>query len=233
VILLCFVALLPLYRGLRGRASVVLPALIFGVVVAGTVGLWLAANLDLVLNVLGKDATLTGRTDLWAAVLQQIERYPVLGHGYSAFWLGWSGPSAAVLTAVQWEVPHAHNGFLDLLLDLGGVGLLLFAAGFGVAAVRSVATLRATRTAEGIWPLAFLTFMLFYNLTESAILQQNSVFWVLFVATVVSPMLQAEPAAGTRLRVEAADLPATSALSPGVRRRIALVQRSLPSGSPT
>lgn len=183
-------ALLLLYRALRLRPSRMMVVLSLAGLLAGGVGLWTATNTETVFALVGKDATLTGRTTLWDAVGARIAERPWVGHGYSAFWLGWGGASSAVLEAVGWETPHAHNGFLDLLLDLGVVGLALYAAGYALAAARAVAALRATRTAEGLWPLAFLTLVLLYNLTESVILRQNSVFWVLYVSTVSSSLLE-------------------------------------------
>lgn len=226
VILLGFAALLPLFRALRWRASTV-QLLLIGLVLAGAgIGLWVVGNAEMLLTALGKDPTLTGRTDLWMAVMDQIRERPLLGHGYSAFWLGWGGASADVWKVVRWETPHAHNGFLDLGLDLGLVGLALFATGFAVAVTRAVRLLRATRSAESIWPLALLSFMLLYNVTETAILQQNSIYWTLFVAAVFSVPVSSPsspPAAGTgRGEIGGANpLPAASRLSPGLRRRLA------------
>jgi O-antigen ligase len=120
-------------------------------------------------------------------VIEMIRQYPWLGYGYGAFWAGgWSGESAHVSLWVSRfandpVVVHAHNGFLDLLLDLGLLGLATFALGFSLATLRAVYWVRATRTAAGLWPLVYLTFILLYNFTESSILQHNNVFWILYV----------------------------------------------------
>lgn len=222
VILLCFAALLPLFRVLRWHHTVVLPLLILIVLVAGLSGLWVVSNVEMVLNLLGKDATLTGRTELWTAVIHQIQQRPVLGYGYSAFWLGWTGASAAVWSMIRWETPHAHNGFLDLGLDLGLLGIALFVTGYVMAAVRAMAAIRGTRSTEALWPPALLSFMLLYNFTETAILQQNSIYWVLFVATVFSIAPDPRPSEANVLAEDAARgaPPSASHLSPGIRRRL-------------
>ena len=88
------------------------------------------AQPDVPLALLGRDATLSGRTGLWDAVLAAISMKPLLGYGYESFWNGLAGPSASVVAAVHWIPPHAHNGFLDLWLDLGALGLLIFGIGF-------------------------------------------------------------------------------------------------------
>ncbi|HZS60646.1 MAG TPA: O-antigen ligase family protein [Gemmatimonadaceae bacterium] len=68
--------------------------------------------------------TLTGRTELWAELLTYVGVRPVLGYGFEGFW----GPihTANVSLALGWVVPHAHNGYIEMLLDLGSVGLMLF-----------------------------------------------------------------------------------------------------------
>jgi exopolysaccharide production protein ExoQ len=85
---------------------------------------------DLILGILGKDATLTGRTDLWEFVKICISQRPLLGWGFSAFWLS-TNPAAVEISAnLGWSVPQAHNGLYELLLEVGGVGASLFAIVF-------------------------------------------------------------------------------------------------------
>jgi len=84
------------------------------------------------------------------------------------------------------QLPHAHNGFLDLGLDLGLLGVAILALCLVANFARGVALLRSSRNPEGLWPLVYLTFFVLYNLTESTILIRNNIFWVLFVTIVVS-----------------------------------------------
>ena len=72
---------------------------------------------------IGKDASLTGRTDIWKAVIVSAMKRPLLGYGYLAFWRGAQGESANVSLASGWIVTGAHNGFLNIWLTLGVVGL--------------------------------------------------------------------------------------------------------------
>jgi exopolysaccharide production protein ExoQ len=184
--LFAILLLLPLYQALRWRYTLPVSLLILAVVAGGIALTWLLANAEDVLGVLGRDPTLTHRTELWPAVIEMIRQHPWLGYGYGAFWLGWSGESAHVslwvLESGDPPILHAHNGFLDLWLDLGLLGLATFALGFSLAALRAVSWVRATRTATGLWPLLFLTFIFLYNFTESSILVHNNLFWVLYVA---------------------------------------------------
>jgi O-antigen ligase len=190
--LAALLALSALYRALRWHFTVALPIVISVVLVGSGIALWLVSNSEEILVAMGKDPTLTGRTPMWEAISASIAARPWLGYGYSAFWMGRSGPSAPVIEAIEWVTPHAHNGYLDVALQLGLVGLALFIVALAAAVPRAVAGLRATPTAEGLWPMVFLSYMVLYNFTETTLLQQNNVYWALFVATLCSPLLHPE-----------------------------------------
>jgi O-antigen ligase len=192
VIFLTVLVFLLLIKAGRWVYSRSLPFFITMVLASGGMATWFALNLNTVLRVLGRDMTLTGRTELWSVVLKMIWERPWFGYGYSAFWLGWQGESARVwLEIARWQPPHAHNGFLDLWLDVGLVGVAVFVLHFLAAYKRALSMARRAETAVGLWPLTYLTFMLLYNLMESTILGRNSVFfWALYVATTSSMLSQ-------------------------------------------
>jgi O-antigen ligase len=70
-------------------------------------------------QVLGRDSTLTGRTAVWQAILPAREEHEVLGYGLGSFWTD--------ARRQFYDIPTAHNGYLDILLELGEVGLALYA----------------------------------------------------------------------------------------------------------
>lgn len=78
---------------------------------------------DLFLGVIGKDSTLTGRTDVWDAVVELISQKPVLGWGYRAMWIPADPISVWVDSRAGWRVPSAHNSFLEFTLEIGLIGL--------------------------------------------------------------------------------------------------------------
>lgn len=180
VILAALLIIMPVVRGFRrgGAASVLA---LSGLLVASAVASVAIAERQPVLNALGKDATLTGRTVLWAAVEEHITRRPLLGYGYGAFWEPAGRASEMVRAVVGWDTPHSHNGFLDLWLDIGLVGLLVFLAAYVLAIRRAWVALRAGAGIDGLWAMAFLVMLLLGNLTESSI-YQNDIFWLVFVA---------------------------------------------------
>jgi O-antigen ligase len=201
-VLVGVVAATAAFRMLRWRWTLAVAGAIGAVLAAGSTVVVAATYREVILTGMGKDATLTGRTDIWDALLASVARRPVLGYGYNGYWLGTDGPAAETLAAIGWETPSAHNGFLEVSLQLGllGTGILLFA--YLGWFRRAFAAVRRTTAADGLWPAAYATFILLYNLTESVLLDRNNLYWALFVAVACSPLLRAPgelaPFAATR-----------------------------------
>jgi len=146
--------------------------------------IWMMQDWTRFLDPLGKDPTLTGRTVLWSLSLDLVRERPLLGYGYSAVWGGGDdAPAAYIRDLMGWDVPNAHNGFLDLTLGLGLLGLVVFLVGYLQSYFRAIRWLRVDRTACGLWPLIYLTFLFLYNVTENTAVVSNSIFWVLYVST--------------------------------------------------
>ncbi|KRE97105.1 hypothetical protein ASG89_30075 [Paenibacillus sp. Soil766] len=138
---------------------------------------------DFIFDSIGKDVTLTGRTVLWSAIIEKISERPFFGYGYGGFWTGWDGESASVWLQAGWMAPHAHNGFLELMLDIGIIGLTLFTALFIQTVVRSLRVLKEKEFNFELWPAIYLFFQLFINFTESNFLRHGNLFWALFITT--------------------------------------------------
>ena len=134
---------------------------------------------------LGRDPTLTGRTTIWHEVWISILNHPILGYGFSAFWRGAQGASWSVVVALKFVLFHAHNGFLEIWLELGAAGLLLFTLGFARGAFLLWPELRAGRFGGAAWPLAVLLFVALYDVDENTLLTFNGLFWVLYTAALV------------------------------------------------
>lgn len=142
----------------------------------------------LLLGLIGRDATLTGRTDIWVALFEVIDERPLLGYGYGAFWGEGSDPAAYVKEVTQWDVPTAHNGWLETWLSIGLVGLLLFAASFALTIIRAFAT--AFQSWNGFFVIGFILQFFLFSMSESVILQQNTIVWVTYVAIAASLVQQ-------------------------------------------
>ncbi len=131
---------------------------------------------------LHRDPTLTGRTAIWHQVWISILHRPLLGYGFAAFWRGAQGASWDIVVALKFVLFHAHNGFLEIWLELGAVGLLLFAGGFVRAAWLLWPELQAGRFDTAAWPFAMLLLVALYDLDENTLVSFNGIFWVLYTA---------------------------------------------------
>jgi exopolysaccharide production protein ExoQ len=163
------------------------PAIFLLAIVGILTNLWLLNNTASILGSFGKNASLTGRVDLWPAVLDKIWQRPWLGYGFSGFWgRDWDSESAYVWTVTGWTPPNSHNGLLDLWVDLGLLGLCIFLLGFLGSAIKGLAWVRASKTADAFWPILYIVYFWLSNQTESALLVQNEIYWLLYVTVVLS-----------------------------------------------
>jgi len=134
------------------------------------------------LELIGKDRTLTGRTEIWDAIIRSIKQKPWLGFGYGVYWLDPLGPSYYVRLQLEWGIPTAHNGWMETWLSVGLLGVLIFGLLFFWASI--LAYQRISRGgAETYWVILVLAVFFIFSLSESAVLQQNDFSWVIFVAT--------------------------------------------------
>ena len=127
--LLCLMVGLALVGGFwalrRGGAAFSVVA-VWGAVVLAGAGVWLWESHSVaLLEALGKDPSLTGRTDIWHSLMDKVADRPWTGYGYGAFWGRESVPADWVRKETGWGVPSAHNGWIDLLVQLGWPGAIL------------------------------------------------------------------------------------------------------------
>jgi exopolysaccharide production protein ExoQ len=127
-------------------------------------------------GMVGRNANLTGRTDLWK-VLLGMHTNAALGTGYESFWLG---PRLAyVWQSFTTGINEAHNGYLEVYLNLGFIGLLLLSV-FLIASYRNIGKALSSGFSLGSLSLALWTVLLFYNVTESAF-RGSQLMWVVFL----------------------------------------------------
>jgi exopolysaccharide production protein ExoQ len=176
VVFACFPAIAGLGR--RGRRMAV--AMYLMVIAMPAVAI-AATEPEAILHALGRDTTLTGRTELWGEVWNSIRVKPILGYGYGAFWESTSSESATIRTALGWDAPHSHNTVLDTWLDTGVIGVATFLCMVMVAAARASSALRLTCGIEAAWPSLIILMMIPMNSVESTLFHLP-LSWVVFVA---------------------------------------------------
>ncbi len=133
-----------------------------------------------VAQAVGRDPTLTDRTFIWQIVLS-LQTNPLVGTGYESFWLG-----SRLLTV--WEsgfggINEAHNGYLQMYLNLGLVGVFLLCcflfAGYRTISSRLTVSGGLASLSLGLWVV-----LLFYNFTEAAF--QNGLLWLMVLPGVMA-----------------------------------------------
>jgi len=129
----------------------------------------------------GKDPTLTGRTIIWKAVLHSILKRPFVGWGYNAFWRGLKGESAFIILSSHWAVAQSQSSILEVLLSVGGVGLLLVLGTFVQAIRNATVCLRSGSYDAGMWYLAIVLVTIFYSVGEAVFDVQNSLAWIMYM----------------------------------------------------
>jgi len=171
---------------LRWRPSMLILTVFLSLLIAIPTVYLAMNNLDRVTAGLGRDSSLTGRTELWRYVADSIASHPILGHGYGVFWEFSSQEATRIRGAIGWEAPSAHDGYLDLLLDVGLVGLLLYAVAYAVTVRRAVVLFRRGPANDMIWPLLLLAEIFLCQITEASIVTPHSTYWIMYVGTVFS-----------------------------------------------
>ena len=184
--LLLTLSLLLGIRMLRSGGLGAIAAVWLGLVAAA--GLTMMAMLapQVFFELVGKDATLTGRTDIWEAVLRRVAAEPG-GHGYAAFWSAESGPAAYVREEADWPVPNAHNGWLEMMLWFGLAGVWLFALHYAVT-LGSVVSRLWSRDGGAYFAIPATVLFALFSLSESTIMQWNNLSWVLYVAALAKAL---------------------------------------------
>ncbi len=188
VIYFLLVAILIFYGKFRWQGKLTIIYLDMTVLFLGCFGTLALTNWINILTGLGKDYTMSGRTLMWGTMLMRIRDKPWLGYGRGAFWAEGSQYPIEVGNAItsSFIAPHGHNGFLDLVLDIGLIGLVLFLFSFTIAFFRSLRRAYAVESSPDLWPLAFLLFLTMNNMMESYLLRLSNIYWVLYIAVVLS-----------------------------------------------
>ena len=141
-------------------------------------GIFLGIFINQIFGIMGRDPTFTGRTFIWQECWKAITSSPIVGYGYKAFWATANGPADRISVNLGYNVPHAHNGILELGLDLGFVGIAIYL-------VSLAQTLwRFHYLPKGIAKTFFAVFFVYLgimNFADSAIMTPNTVYWAFYI----------------------------------------------------
>lgn len=143
--------------------------LLFLVSVLGSLAIAAGAitSVATVTSAYGKDTTFSGRTLIWEAAIDAVQRRPWLGHGYGALFYRErvSSATAEIWRQVGFDNSHAHNGLLELLLQLGIVGAVIFGVLWASIAWRGWGAI-AKQPDLGIWVICVVSANLLMSFSE-------------------------------------------------------------------
>jgi O-antigen ligase len=145
--------------------------------------LLLLMNLNLVFGLFNRDTTMTGRVGLWSHLMELAIQRQWLGHGFGAVWmLAPFREQIRVLAGWPSQPLIGDNGFLDIYLHLGVIGLMIFIGVLIQAAVRTVRYALDQKTLASFFPLLVLVYAVVGNITFSLFVETEVFVWFLIVA---------------------------------------------------
>ncbi|MES2169368.1 MAG: O-antigen ligase family protein [Actinomycetota bacterium] len=169
-------------RGRTARYGIIAVVVVVAVVVS-------VIERTAILHLLGKSSDFTGRSEIWSKVIALAQQHPAAGWGWISYWVPWVAPFDHLIVKGGVQVLHAHNAWLDVWLQLGILGLIVFGAFVLSTLVRSwlfsVDKVIDTRSGVGSYswltalPLLMFVAQLVQSLAESRMLVEGG--WMLLV----------------------------------------------------
>jgi exopolysaccharide production protein ExoQ len=173
-----------LYRRLRLRPAQKVAIYALALVMGLAATLYLQGRMDSVFALVGRDPSLTGRIPMWQYSADAVSERPLLGAGWDGFWPGKGGDK--IRNLVRWEAPHAHNSFLELALNIGVIGLILFLICIFKCFHLAMRYSKDESQPVRLWPLLFYSYSFLYYFTEAPAVDRHTLTFILFCALSVS-----------------------------------------------
>lgn len=144
--------------------------------------IFVIVNKDMLFGFLNKDPTLTGRTELWPYVNAAIMQRPLFGWGFTAFWSPLNQYSVEISTLFLWGPDEAHNGLLQVLLDVGMIGTAFYLLMWMRNLVMAMKCMNGPAPEIGLTSLLLLVGILLIGVTEQVLVvvdEQTTLFFLL------------------------------------------------------
>ncbi len=141
-------------------------------------GVTIHEHFNSILAAMDKDPTMTQRTIIWAQTLPSIAKHPFIGYGYSAFWAGLNGESMHAVLVTGWMQGQAQDGYLDVLLGLGLLGLIPLIALFLRALWQALKAMERKQINRAVLlAIVIIPVVLVENIGESFLLDPLGIPW--------------------------------------------------------
>ncbi|MBA4246776.1 MAG: exopolysaccharide production protein [Microbacterium sp.] len=210
--------ILLLARRLSTRGRLTLYSLTV-VALAGVVAAAIAFR-ETLLAIVGRSEDLTGRLDIWAAVIDLAAQRPVVGWGWVSYWVPWVEPFNDLVVINGVTYLQAHNAWLDVLMQLGWVGLVVFAILVATTGLRVLSWSvdaplgdAPASPALRLLPGLLLTVLIVHSLAESRLLVEAG--FALLVWLAVASRLRGVAAVTSTITVPTAPADAGSRVENG------------------
>lgn len=128
------------------------------------------------------DPTLSGRTDIWRFVLGAASQHPLRGTGYASFWgAGEESYVAELAPGFISGLNQAHNGYLDVFVETGALGLAMLVAVLAAGLAAADSGFPREKWDQRRMLLAVMAFAIFHNGLESSWFRSFSLVWVVYL----------------------------------------------------
>lgn len=177
-VLLTIILIEAIYFGAR-----TVPGLIYTTVlapVAAAIGIGIAFVIPRILEAVFGDTTLSGRTKTWSFLWDYSLQHPIMGSGFSSFFIGKQGPLFKSGDYFLMAIGNAHNAFLDMLVTIGWPGLVITIFAFVIFPVAQGYSLLRTRPEARVW-LTLVVFAAVAGATSISYFQPQRALGLSFV----------------------------------------------------
>lgn len=138
--------------------------------------------LSVFFSMTGRESTLTGRVPLWQELIKIGSQRPILGTGYGGFWIG--SLTHNLWDTFGWKPTQGHNGYLDIFLELGIVGLFIVLL-IIINTYNKIILSFAKNDKMAQLRIVFFFMILLHNLSESSIVHPTNYLWITFLFSAV------------------------------------------------
>jgi O-antigen ligase len=193
-----FVITMQLFARMPRKDVAVITLLSVGIAVIG--GVIAFKYFDALMLAIGKDPTMTKRTIIWTALLPSIMKRPLLGYGFMAFWQGLRGESANVGLIMNWSgISYAENGVIELCLELGAIGVVLYLLVFLRAVKDAVYCFTRKPSSAVMWYISLLFALAVSNIAGGVLLSPIDLKFLLPMIAFVGLRREAQCIRGLRI----------------------------------
>jgi O-antigen ligase len=130
----------------------------------------------------GHDSTIEGRERLWG-VLLETDTSPIFGTGFESYWLGERLQKIWAIPEFQWQPTQAHNGYLEIYLNLGVLGLLILIGLIMAVFFKGRHELLSNSEWGGL-TISYLIAILAHNWTEAGFKGLSIIFLFFFIVAI-------------------------------------------------